>query len=403
MGKLTARSLDGFAKRKGRYSDGDGLFLRVLDPGHRVYWTYRYMIGGKERETSLGAFPDIKLDEARVRHAELRADVLKKVDPRGDRRGAKGIVAKAGVPTFGAMADKFIAAHEGGWKNRKHAQQWDATLRKYAAPLREMPVDQIETEHVLACLATIWNDKPETGSRVRGRIEVVLASAAVIGHIPKDRPNPARWHNWLDLMLANPKKVGKPRGNYKALPFKQVPALMAKLAEIETAASRALQFLILTATSTNETIGARWDEISFDDKVWSIPEPRMKMKKPHDVPLSDQALDLLRIQHATRGDNPHVFPGRPMRSLSDMTMAMIFRRLDVDATVHGCRTSFRTWCAEVDHTAFEVAESCLAHTVGNAASQAYNRTTMRERRRPVMNKWAEYICPASNIIALRRA
>ena len=403
MGKLTARSLDGFAKRKGRYSDGDGLFLRVLDPGHRVYWTYRYMIGGKERETSLGAFPDIKLDEARVRHAELRADVLKKVDPRGDRRGAKGIVAKAGVPTFGAMADKFIAAHEGGWKNCKHAQQWDATLRKYAAPLREMPVDQIETEHVLACLATIWNDKPETGSRVRGRIEVVLASAAVIGHIPKDRPNPARWHNWLDLMLANPKKVGKPRGNYKALPFKQVPALMAKLAEIETAASRALQFLILTATSTNETIGARWDEISFDDKVWSIPEPRMKMKKPHDVPLSDQALDLLRIQHATRGDNPHVFPGRPMRSLSDMTMAMIFRRLDVDATVHGCRTSFRTWCAEVDHTAFEVAESCLAHTVGNAASQAYNRTTMRERRRPVMNKWAEYICPASNIIALRRA
>ncbi len=401
MGKLTARSVEGFAKRKGRYSDGDGLFLRVLDPGRRVYWTYRYMIGGKERETSLGAFPDIKLDEARVRHAELRADVLKKVDPRGDRRNGKGIVARAGVPTFGAMADKFIAAHEGGWKNRKHAQQWDATLRKFAAPLRDMPVDQIETEHVLACLSPIWNEKPETGSRVRGRIEVVLASAAVAGHIPKDRPNPARWHNWLDLMLANPKKVGKPRGNYKALPFKQVPALMAQVAEFDTAASRALRFLILTATRTNEIIGARWDEISFDDKVWSIPASRMKMKRQHDVPLSDQALDILRVQHATRGDNPHVFPGRPMRSLSDMTMAMIFRRLDVDATVHGCRTSFRTWCAEIDHTAFEVAEAALAHTVGNAASQAYNRTSMLERRRPTMERWADFICPASNVIQLR--
>jgi Arm DNA-binding domain len=252
MGKLTARSVEGFAKRKGRYSDGDGLFLRVLDPGKRAYWTYRYMIGGRERETSLGAFADIKLEQARIKHAELRADVLKKVDPRGDRRTGKGIVVNAGVPTFGAMADKFIAAHEGGWKNRKHAQQWDATLRKYAAPLRDMQVDQIETEHVLACLSPIWNEKPETGSRVRGRIEVVLASAAVVGYIPKDRPNPARWHNWLDLMLANPKKVGKPRGNYKALPFKQGPALMANLAEIDTAASRALQFLILTATRTNE-------------------------------------------------------------------------------------------------------------------------------------------------------
>ena len=127
------------------------------------------------------------------------------------------------MPTFGAMADKFIAAHEGGWKNRKHARQWDATLRKYAAPLRDMPVDQIATADVLACLSPIWNERPETGSRVRGRIEVILASAAVAGHIPEDRPNPARWQNWLDLMLANPKKVGKPRGHYKALPYEEGP------------------------------------------------------------------------------------------------------------------------------------------------------------------------------------
>ena len=402
MGKLTTRSVEGFAKRKGRYSDGDGLFLRVLDPGKRVYWTYRYVVGGKERETSLGALADIKLEQARIKHAELRADVLKRVDPRGDRRGGKGIVVKAGMPTFGAMADKFIAAHEGGWKNRKHARQWDATLRKYAAPLRDMPVDQIATADVLACLSPIWNERPETGSRVRGRIEVILASAAVAGHIPEDRPNPARWQNWLDLMLANPKKVGKPRGHYKALPYKEVPALMAKLAKIDTAASRALRLTILCATRTNETIGARWEEISFDDNVWSIPASRMKMKRPHDIPLSDQAVDILRVQHEARDDrNPHVFPGRPMRSLSDMTMAMIFRKLGVDATVHGCRTSFRTWAADVDHAPFEVAEAALAHTIGNEASQAYNRTTMTERRRPVMERWGRYICGAE-IVTLKR-
>ena len=405
MGKLTTRSVEGFAKRKGRYGDGDGLFLRVLDPGHRVYWTYRYVIGGKERETSLGAFPEIRLEQARVKHAGLRADVLKKIDPRGGKRNGKGVVAKAGVPTFGAMADQFIAAHEGGWKHRKHAQQWEATLRKYAAPLRDMPVDQITTADVLACLSLIWNEKPETGSRVRGRIEVILASAAVAGHIPEDRPNPARWQNWLDLMLANPKKVGKPRGHYKALPYAKVPALMAKLAGIDIAASQALRFLVLTATRTNETIGARWDEIDLANAVWSIPASRMKMKREHDIPLSDQAVEILRAQHEARDHrNPHVFPGRPMRALSDMTMAMLMRRLEVPATTHGFRTSFRTWAADVAHAPFEVAEAALAHTIGNEASQAYNRTTMTERRRPLMQAWADFVTgtAADNVIALKR-
>ena len=312
MGKLTARSVDGFAKRKGRYSDGDGLFLRVLDPGKRVYWTYRYVIGGRERETSLGAFPDIKLEQARIKHAELRAEVLKKIDPVGERRrgaAAKTGQAKTGVPTFGATADRFIAAHEGGWRNRKHAAQWSSSLVRYCQPIWNMPVDQITTASVLACLTPIWNEKPETASRVRGRVEVILASAAVAGHIPEDRPNPARWPNWLNLMLANPKKVGKPRSHYKALPYKEVPALMAKLAKIDTAASRALRLTILCATRTKETIGARWEKISFDDKVWSIPASRMKMKRPHDIPLSDQAVDILRVQHQARDDrNPHVFP-----------------------------------------------------------------------------------------------
>ena len=308
------------------------------------------------------------------------------------------------MPTFGATADKFIAAHEGGWKSRKHAAQWSSTLTRYCQPIWNMPVDQITTASVLACLSPIWNERPETGSRVRGRIEVILASAAVAGHIPEDRPNPARWQNWLDLMLANPKKVGKPRGHYKALPYAKVPALMAKLAEIDTAVSRALRLTILCATRTNETLGAQWDEISFGDKVWSIPASRMKMKREHDVPLSNQAVEILRVQHEARDDrNPHVFPGRPMRSLSDMTMAMLARRMQINATIHGFRTSFRTWAADVAHVPFEVAEAALAHTVGNEASQAYNRTTMRERRRPTMQAWADYVGADSNVVALRRA
>ena len=180
---------------------------------------------------------------------------------------------------------------------------------------------------------------------------------------------------------------------------------MAKLAEIDTAASRALQFLILTATRTNETIGARWDEIDLDDKVWSIPASRMKMKREHDIPLSDQAVEILPRPAEARDDrNPHVFPGRPMRSLSDMTMAMLMRRLEVPATTHGFRTSFRTWAADVAHAPFEVAEAALAHTIGNEASQAYNRTTMRERRRPIMSAWADFVTgkTADNVVPLRR-
>jgi integrase len=405
MGKLKKGGLDALmTKPPKRHADGEGLFFKTLGGG-RAYWTYRFTLKGRETEMSLGAYPEMSLDEARVMHLRLCADVAEGKDPVGERRkngknGKAPVLTPSGAPTFGHCADQFIGLHEGGWKNSKHHQQWVATLKTYAAPIREMPVDRVTTADVLAVLTPIWNDKPETASRLRGRIEAVLASAQVDGWIPEDRPNPARWKNWLDRKLPKPKKLGS-RGHHKALAYTQLPALMARLAEIDSVPSLALRITILTCARTNEALGMTFDdEIDLDNAVWSVPKERMKMGKAHDVPLSDQALAILRDLKETRGQNPHVFPGRPMRSLSNMALAMLLRRLGIDATVHGMRASARSFMADTG-VPFEVAEACLAHQVGNAVVQAYQRSSMLELRRPVLQAWANYICPTDNVVQLR--
>jgi integrase len=403
-GKLTARSAESLAKRKGRWLDGGGLFLRVLDPGHKVYWTYRYRLNGKDREMSVGSYPAMSLALARIRHAELRAEVLKGVDPVGDRRKGKATTSTpSGKPTFGWMADRYIAAHEGGWKNAKHHQQWVVTLPNYCAPIRDLPVDQVDAKAVLQVLEPKWNEAPETMSRLRGRIEVVLAAAQVAGHIDPDKPNPARWKNWLDHMLPAPKKIGS-RGHHAAMDYRDLPAFMARLKETAGVASLALQFTILTCARTSETLDMIFDEIDLERVLCSIDGKRMKMGKPHDIPLSDQALAILHSQHATRAQNPHVFPGRPMRGLSNMSMAMLMRRLGTgDFTVHGMRSAARSWMAD-QGVAFELAEACLAHQVGNAVVQAYQRSSLLERRRPLMQSWADFVTgsAAGNVVSINR-
>jgi integrase len=407
MAKLNDKGLKALIRKPPkRHPDGDGLFFKVAGQG-KAYWTFRFTLGGKESETSLGPYPEMSLDAARIRHLELRAAVARKIDPvakRGGRIGAKA--APTGTPTFGAMADQHIAAKEAEWKNGKHHAQWVMTLTKYCAPIRDLPVDQIDTAAILSVLRPIWNDKPETGSRLRGRIEAVLASAQVDGWIPEDRSNPARWKNWLDHKLAAPKKLGS-RGSHAAMPFDQVPAFMAKLAETPGMSSAlALRLTILTACRTSEVVGMTWDEVDLDKALWSIPKERMKMGKPHRVPLSAPALAILRDLYETRGENPHVFAGRPMRSLSSMSMAMLLRRLGAgDVTVHGFRSSFRDWATEIDKTEYATAERCLAHVTGNSAALAYDRSDRLELRRPIMAKWGEYICgsEADNVVPLRAA
>jgi integrase len=402
MGKLKPKGLDALmTKPPKRHPDGEGLFFKTAGQG-KAYWTYRFTLNGGERERSIGPYPEISLDEARIRHKRWVADVAAGIDPVGARPQPKAErPVKSGAPTFGECANQHIGLHEGGWKNSKHHAQWVMTLGKYAAPIRSKPVNEITTADVLAVLKPIWNDKPETASRLRGRIEAVLASAQVDGWIAEDRPNPARWKNWLDRKLPKPKKLGS-RGHHKAMPYDQSPAFMARLMEIDSVASRALQLTILTCARTSETLGATWEEIDLPNAVWRIPKERMKMEREHDVPLSAQALAILKAQHDERGSNPHVFPGRPMRGLSDMALAMLMRRLKIDATVHGFRSSARSWMAD-QGVQFEVAEAALAHTVGNAVVAAYQRSSMLDLRRPVLQKWADFICGAEIIeLAARR-
>jgi integrase len=301
------------------------------------------------------------------------------------------------------MADDYVATHEGGWRNSKHRWQWTQTLTGYCGPIRDMPVDQIGTDDVLAVLTPPWTRAPVTGSRLRGRIEKVLDAARALGHIDRDRANPARWKGHLELLLPKPAKLM--RGHHRAMTYADTPAFVQRLRAMTSTAALAMEFLILTATRSGETLGARWEEIDFDKAVFTIPPGRMKTNEAFSVPLSDRALAILRTLEAGRGKNPFVFAGRPQRPLSNMALAMLLRRMKADVTAHGMRTSFRTWCSEVADVEFELAELCLSHRIGSAVSRAYNRTTMTERRRPVMQAWSDYVTGkiADNIIPLRRA
>jgi integrase len=401
MQNLTATGLKTLVKKTGRHSDGGGLYFRVVGKG-KCYWTYRYRMNGQERETSIGPFPEITLDEARDKHAALRKQVRSdKIDPLARKHAAK-VATPNGRPTFGAMADQYVATHEGSWRNMKHRWQWTQTLTKHCGSIRDMPVDEIATADVLAVLKPIWTKTPETASRLRGRMESVIDAARAIGHIPEDKANPARWKGHLDHLLPKPKKLSK--GHHKALAYADVPGFVQRLRGSTSTAALALEFLILTATRTGETLGSQWREVSFDDAVLLIPASRMKTGEDFSVPLCDRAIEILRTLEARRAENPFIFGGRPMRGLSSMALAMLHRRLGIDVTVHGFRTSFRTWASDVAHAEFEVAEQCLSHRIGSAVSRAYNRTSMLERRRSLMSAWADYICGSddSNIIPLRR-
>jgi integrase len=293
------------------------------------------------------------------------------------------------------MADQYIETHEATWRNAKHRYQWRQTLTDYCGPIRLKPVDQIGTADVLAVLKPLWDRAPETASRLRGRIQTVIEAAQALGHIPEDKANPARWKGHLDHLLAPPKKLCV-RGHHRAMPYDQLSEFVKRLRASDNVGALALEFLILTATRTSETLGMHWDEIDRHNAVWVVPSTRMKTGEAFPVPLSDRALDLLaearRVARKPPGLDSFVFFGViPKRPLSNMALAMLLRRMNVDVTVHGFRSSFRIWASEIGHVEFEIAESCLSHRVGNAVSRACNRSNLLERRRPVMASWANYV------------
>jgi integrase len=299
---------------------------------------------------------------------------------------------ETGKPTFGAIADALIAAKESEWRNEKHRAQWRASLTEFAAPLRPRPVDQIDTAAVLDVLTPFWLAKPETASRLRGRIEAVLDAAKAQGH--RSGENPAAWRGHLAHLL--PKRGKLTRGHHAAMAYGDVPAFLALLRTQENIAAMALEFCILTATRSGEVYGARWSEIDISAKVWTVPAARMKAGREHRVPLSDRAAAILeKLFAAQTGD--FVFPSpRGQGPLSHVAMAKVMRRLEVeDATVHGFRSSFRDWAGNETHFPRELAEAALAHVIGDRAEQAYRRGDALEKRRALMEAWAKWCEPKS--------
>jgi integrase len=288
--------------------------------------------------------------------------------------------------TFGQAADALFESMSPSWRNAKHRWQWDQSLRKYCKPLRDKPVAAIGTDDVLQVVKPLWRTRPETAARLRGRIERVLDSAKARGQPMGE--NPARWKGHLASLLPRRQKLY--RGHLAAMPFGDVPAFVAKLREMEGTSPGALEFAILTAARSGEVRNATWDEIDFEARLWTIPARRMKGAREHRVPLSPRALAILREMEKARR-SAFVFPGfKRDCPLSDMTLSAVLRRAGADVTVHGFRSSFRDWCGE--RTAFprEVAEAALAHLVGDDVERAYRRGDALEKRRKLMDAWAQF-------------
>ena len=392
--------------KAGRYGDGHGLFLLVRPNGTR-FWIFRYRIAGRLREMGLGSADLFPLADARQRAGDLFRKVKLGTDPLAERDAEK---AKAGAAiTFGEVADHYIAAHEAGWRNAKHRQQWRNTIDTYAAPiLGTLAVAAIDTGAVMRVMEPIWRDKPETASRLRGRIESVLDFATARGWRSGD--NPARWRGHLDNLLPAKSKVARVE-HHAALPWREIGAFMTDLGTQEGVAALALRFTILTAARTGEAVGACWSEIDLQEKVWTVPGDRMKAGREHRVPLSTGALAVLTEAAKLRTDRASdapVFPGaKAGKPLSNMALLMLLRRMQRgDLTAHGFRSTFRDWCGESTNHPREVAEQALAHTLSDKVEAAYRRGDMMEKRRRLMEDWAGFCArpvPVGEVVPIRGA
>lgn len=403
MGSLTTKTVEKLAKAgmAGMTNDGAGLYFKVGKTGG-ASWIFRYKIAGKSRDMGLGKYPEIGLAEARDKATDARKLAKAGIDPlaaRDTERERQRLeqdaalaaleAAKAKAVTFKDVALDYIAAHRAGWKNAKHAQQWENTLETYAYPaMGNLSTADVTTEHVLEVLKPIWTTKPETASRLRNRIELVLDAAKARGL--RGGHNPARWRTHLDKLLPKRSKV-KAVVNHPALPWVELPVFMNELVRLEDLSAKALRMTILTACRTSEVLGATWAEIDREGSVWTIPAARMKASKEHRVPLPEAVMDLLDGLPRVEG-SPYLFPGaRKGKHLSNMAMLMSLRRMKRnDLTVHGFRSTFRDWAAECTHYPREVCEQALAHGLTDKTEAAYMRSDLFEKRRLLMSNWAQY-------------
>lgn len=374
-----------------------GLGLQITGQSSRV-WVLRVLVGNKRRSIGLGSYPTVSLAEARERARQTRAQIRDGVDPVVERRKAKDAVAasQAKAVTFEELARAYIKTRESGWSNAKHAAQWAATLEQYAFPiLGKRLVSDINENDVLRVLEapvgpggeTFWNNKTETASRVRQRIEAVLDYGAV--KKLREGENPARWKGKLSAALPDRAKVQKVQ-HHAAMKFADVPSFMVRLRSIQGQGARALEFAILTAARSGEVRGMTWSEVDLGQRLWTLPASRMKAGREHRVPLSDAAIQVLQSQTKIEGCD-YVFPSTKKAALSDMTLTAALRRMDLDFTAHGFRSSFRDWTAEMTTYPNHVAEQALAHTIGDRVEAAYRRGDLLKQRRQLMEDWAVFL------------
>ena len=362
---------------------------------------------------SLGAYPVKTLVDARRAAFEANAMVKEGVDPLEARNRSGGVTGDSGRVTFKQFFTEYLAGKREGFKNAKHFAQWQTTIATYAKPLHDLPIDEIKTANVLAVLQPIWLKIPETASRLRGRIEMVLNAAQSLGLIPEERPNPARWRGHLsNLLAAQPKS----QEHHAALAYKELPAFIAELRQRRAVAALGLEFAILAGGRTGEIIGAKWSEFDPDEKLWIVPAGRMKAKREHRVPLSTRTVEILEELQKAR-INDFVFIAQRDKPLSNMAMLMLLKRMGRNGeearkagkhvTTHGMRSAFRDWCG--DQTAFprEIIEQALAHSIGNKAEAAYRRGDALDKRRALMQSWCDF-CEgtkaekADNVVAFGR-
>jgi integrase len=392
---LTARQVQ-TQKNAGLFADGGGLYLQVTPTGSRT-WIYRFQLAGRRRDMGLGSTVDLSLAQARERAAAARRLVSEGIDPIERRKAHKANAALTDtkVMTFKECAETYIRSMREGWRNAKHASQWSSTLETYAYPeIGSLSVGAIDTSLVCKVLEPIWKTKTETASRIRGRIESILDYARVRGY--RNGENPARWKGHLDNILPAKSAIAKPK-HHSSLPYTDIGTFWPRLQVQDGLGARALEFVILTVTRSGETFGARWPEVDFEAKVWTIPSVRMKAGAEHRVPLTDPALALLRKLSSIRM-NDYIFPGQGIdRPLSNMTMQATLRRMKVDVTPHGFRSTFRTWGAEQTSFPAEVLEAALSHTQGDKLIAAYQRGDLFAKRRELMAAWATFVCGGGSV------
>ena len=388
--------------KPGKHCDGRNLYLLVEDNGS-ARWAHRYLgADSKDHWHGLGSLQDVGLKEAREKNdAARKLRLNEKIDPIEAKR-AKAMnqrLEAAKAITFQECADKYIASHRAGWHNSKHAAQWKATLKTYAGPIiSALAVSAVDTPLVMQVLeqevdgATLWTARPETASRTRQRIERVLDWAKVQGY--REGENPARWKDHLKNLLPAKSKVKKVE-HHTALPYREMPGFMATLREQEGIAAKAFEFTILTAARTNEALGAKWNEVDLDARIWIVPSNRMKGGREHRAPLSNRVVAILeemRISSPESAADGFVFPGaRDGRPLAHTSFQNLLKRMArADITPHGFRSTFSDWVTECTGFPTEMREMALAHAVGSKVEAAYRRTDLVERRRALMDAWSAF-------------